>query len=72
MRKTNENNKTNRLKLLRAAAETAKAKTLKTAVRTVAKARKTANNFKVSFDPNGSYTGTPLDGGKPVQDVDDL
>lgn len=23
-------------------------------------------------DPNGSYTGRPLDGGKPVQDADDL
>lgn len=25
-----------------------------------------------NFDPNGSYTGTPVDGGRPVQDVDDL
>lgn len=34
---------------------------------------KTANKkFKDSFDPNGSYTGTPVDGGKPIQDVDDL
>ena len=23
-------------------------------------------------DPDGSYTGRPLDGGKPVQDADDL
>lgn len=23
-------------------------------------------------DPNGSYTGVPMDGGKPVQDADDL
>lgn len=23
-------------------------------------------------DPDGSYTGRPLDGGQPVQDVDDL
>jgi hypothetical protein len=23
-------------------------------------------------DPEGSYTGRPFDGGKPVQDVDDL
>ncbi len=44
----------------------------------MAKTRKTASNFKSgskfkdSFDPNGSYTGTPVDGGKPVQDVDDL
>ena len=54
----------------------------------MAKTRKTANNlkntkslksakskpstFKDCYDPNGSYTGTPIDGGKPVQDVDDL
>ena len=53
----------------------------------MAKARKTANNkalkslkagkskpsrFKDCYDPNGSYTGAPLDGGRPVQDVDDL
>lgn len=49
-----------------------KAKLRTAAVRVVAKARKTANKFKDSFDPNGSYTGTPMDGGKPVQDVDDL
>lgn len=58
------------------------------AVRAVAKTRKTANNlkniktlkpakskpstFKDCYDPNGSYTGTPIDGGKPVQDADDL
>ena len=37
------------------------------------KARKTANKFhRDDFDPNGSYTGTPSDGGKPVQDADDL
>ena len=23
-------------------------------------------------DPDGSYTGRPIDGGKPVQDADDL
>lgn len=23
-------------------------------------------------DPNGSYTGCPVDGGEPVQDADDL
>ena len=23
-------------------------------------------------DPNGSYTGVPVDGSKPVQDADDL
>ncbi len=37
------------------------------------RAIKTANKFKDdNFDPNGSYTGTPADGGKPVQDADDL
>ena len=25
-----------------------------------------------SFDPQGSYTGRPLDGSEPVQDADDL
>ena len=44
----------------------------RTAVRRMKKTRKTANKFKDNFDPNGSYTGTPVDGGKPVQDVDDL
>ena len=24
------------------------------------------------FDPQGGYTGKPVDGGKPVQDADDL
>ena len=24
------------------------------------------------FDPNGSYTGMPDEGGKPIQDQDDL
>ena len=24
------------------------------------------------FDPLGSYTGVPLDGGEPVQDADDI
>lgn len=24
------------------------------------------------FDPNGSYTGVPIDGEEPVQDADDL
>ena len=28
--------------------------------------------FVSSFDPNGSYTGCPLNGETPVQDVDDL
>ena len=35
-------------------------------------ARRTANNFASADDPLGSYTGTPADGGKPVQDADDL
>lgn len=26
----------------------------------------------VPSDVNGSYTGTPIDGGQPVQDADDL
>lgn len=48
----------------------------------MAKTRKTASNFKAEkskpskfkdcYDPNGSYTGSPIDGGKPIQDVDDL
>jgi len=35
-------------------------------------ARRTVNKFKDSYDPNGSYTGTPVDGGMPIQDADDL
>ena len=27
---------------------------------------------KIYSDINGSYTGKPLDGGKPIQDADDL
>ena len=27
---------------------------------------------EIVTDPNGSYTGRPVDGGKPVQDADDL
>lgn len=38
--------------------------------------RKKAKNSKAKnssvFDPNGSYTGVPQDGGKPTQDADDL
>ena len=33
---------------------------------------KKAKNMRSPFDVNGSYTGTPADGGKPVQDADDL
>lgn len=29
-------------------------------------------DFESIFDPNGSYTGTPTDGGIPTQDADDL
>ena len=35
-------------------------------------AQRTANNFVSADDPLGSYTGTPADGGTPVQDADDL
>ena len=27
---------------------------------------------KINVDPDGSYTGRPVDGGQPVQDADDL
>ena len=33
---------------------------------------KCAGQQGIITDPNGSYTGRPLDGGKPVQDADDL
>lgn len=39
------------------------------------KSSKKVVNDKVQaskFDPFGSYTGVPIDGGKPVQDQDDL
>ncbi len=37
------------------------------------KKTKNKNCFSSSFDPNGSYTGLPLDKGeKPIQDADDL
>ena len=29
-------------------------------------------DLKSATDINGSYTGVPLDGGRPVQDADDL
>lgn len=32
----------------------------------------TATDGSVTSDVDGSYTGHPLDGGKPVQDADDL
>ena len=30
------------------------------------------SKFASQFDPNGSYTGNPLNGEKPIQDADDL
>ena len=36
------------------------------------KTGKTAKPMRSPYDVNGSYTGTPEDGGKPVQDADDL
>ncbi|MCL1901902.1 MAG: hypothetical protein FWG51_05870 [Firmicutes bacterium] len=35
-------------------------------------ADKMIETFKSSQDPNGSYTGTPFDYERPVQDADDL
>lgn len=32
----------------------------------------TANDSSIISDVDGSYTGHPIDGGKPVQDADDL
>jgi hypothetical protein len=32
----------------------------------------TANDSLIISDVDGSYTGHPIDGGKPVQDADDL
>ena len=31
-----------------------------------------AEDMASAFDPTGSYTGIPEDGGEPVQDADDL
>lgn len=36
------------------------------------KTKKREKLMQSSYDVNGSYTGTPQDGGKPVQDADDL
>jgi hypothetical protein len=30
------------------------------------------NDMMSPFDPNGGYTGIPTDGGRPVQDADDI
>ena len=37
-----------------------------------AEARKCPGQNGIVTDPNGSYTGRPIDGGVPVQDADDL
>ena len=43
------------------------------AAQKAAQAQKTASKrFFSTDDPDGSYTGVPADGGKPVQDADDL
>ena len=34
--------------------------------------KKKKGEMRSRYDVNGSYTGTPSDGGKPVQDADDL
>ena len=36
------------------------------------KGKKSAGPMRSPYDVNGSYTGTPPDGGRPVQDADDL
>ena len=33
---------------------------------------KIIKSFKSKSDPMGGYTGNPIDGGKPVQDADDI
>lgn len=33
---------------------------------------KSKETLRSPFDPNGSYTGAPENGDKPVQDADDL
>ena len=34
--------------------------------------RGAGETMRSPFDPNGSYTGTPIDGEQPVTDVDDI
>ena len=34
--------------------------------------QKKPRSLRSAYDVNGSYTGTPEDGEKPVQDADDL
>jgi len=36
------------------------------------KNKKNKIEFISRFDPNGAYTGNPIDGMKPIQDADDL
>ena len=36
------------------------------------KTTKSKETLRSPFDPNGSYTGAPENGDKPVQDADDL
>ncbi len=38
----------------------------------VAKVLRQEGKGEISSDVSGSYTGTPIDGGVPVQDADDL
>jgi len=33
---------------------------------------KALEDLAAQIDPNGSYTGNPVDGGEPIQDADDL
>ena len=36
------------------------------------KKKTTDKELRSQYDVNGSYTGTAADGGKPIQDADDL
>lgn len=36
------------------------------------KKKKIKKEFKSRFDPNGAYTGNPINGVRPIQDADDL
>ena len=40
--------------------------------KTTAKSNTPPTTQSPAFDPQGSYTGRPADGGRPVQDADDL
>ena len=41
-------------------------------VREMSAKKHAGKSLRSPFDENGSYTGVPADGGKPVQDADDL